>query len=50
VGLPPEWSQGINLGEAGARARLVPDSIAGTTDRYMPVEHARYFDSTPELR
>jgi dGTPase len=36
-------------GPAG-RARVVADYIAGMTDRYALVEHARFFDSTPELR
>jgi dGTPase len=33
-----------------ARARQVADYIAGMTDRYALSEHARLFDSTPELR
>jgi len=48
--LPAEWREGIDLTDAGARARRVGDYIAGMTDRYALVEHARYFDSTPELR
>ncbi len=48
--LPAEWSQGIDQADEGARARRVADYIAGMTDRYAQVEHARYFDSTPELR
>jgi dGTPase len=37
-------------GDAGARARQIANFIAGMTDRYALIEHARIFDSTPELR
>jgi dGTPase len=48
--LPAEWSEGLlHLDEAG-RARHIADFIAGMTDRYALAEHARLFDSTPELR
>ena len=48
--LPPEWAVGFaTLGEA-ARGRRIADFIAGMTDRYALAEHARLFDSTPELR
>ena len=48
--LPPEWAAGFAaLGDA-ARARRIADFIAGMTDRYALAEHARLFDSTPELR
>jgi dGTPase len=48
--LPAEWQEGlIGLDEA-ARARRIADFIAGMTDRYALAEHARLFDSTPELR
>jgi dGTPase len=48
--LPPEWREGLaSLGEHG-RARHIADFIAGMTDRYALAEHARLFDSTPELR
>jgi dGTPase len=33
-----------------ARARRIADFIAGMTDRYALIEHARFFPSTPELR
>jgi dGTPase len=46
--LPPEWS--FAAVEAADRARCIADFIAGMTDRYALVEHARFFDSTPELR
>jgi dGTPase len=36
--------------EAPAQARRIADFIAGMTDRYALSEHARLFDSTPELR
>jgi dGTPase len=48
--LPPEWTQGLGLSDSAARARRVGDYIAGMTDRYALVEHARYFKHTPELR
>jgi dGTPase len=48
--MPPEWQDGFKgLDEAG-RARRIADFIAGMTDRYALAEHARLFDSTPELR
>jgi dGTPase len=48
--LPDEWGEGIaHMGES-ARARRVADYIAGMTDRYALIEHARHFPSTPELR
>ena len=47
--LPAEWGEGLErMGESG-RARRVADYIAGMTDRYALVEHARYFKDTPEL-
>ncbi|HEX5508619.1 MAG TPA: deoxyguanosinetriphosphate triphosphohydrolase [Pseudolabrys sp.] len=48
--LPAEWAEGIDPRNEAARSRLVADFIAGMTDRYALVEHARHFDSTPELR
>jgi len=48
--LPAEWRERLDLSDAAARSRRVGDYIAGMTDRYALVEHARYFDSTPELR
>jgi dGTPase len=47
--LPAEWHSQLAL-EEGARARQVGDFIAGMTDRFAMIEHARLFDSTPELR
>ena len=46
--LPGERSQELASDEAG-RARQVANFIAGMTDRYALIEHARLFDSTPEL-
>ncbi len=48
--LPAEWQEGLPGAEEPARARRIADFIAGMTDRYALVEHARLFDSTPELR
>jgi dGTPase len=48
--LPAEWSQGLEEADAPARARRIADFIAGMTDRFALTEHARLFDSTPELR
>jgi dGTPase len=48
--LPTEWSEGLAGLDEPARARHVADFIAGMTDRYALAEHARLFDSTPELR
>ena len=48
--LPEEWRLGLDPADAGARARHIADFIAGMTDRYALIEHARLFDSTPELR
>ena len=46
--LPAEWGEGLT--DATMRARRIADYIAGMTDRYALVEHARLFPSTPELR
>ena len=48
--LPAEWAHAAALTDEGARARHIADYIAGMTDRYALVEHARYFGATPELR
>jgi len=48
--LPVEWADGIEPRDESARMRRIADFIAGMTDRYALIEHARYFDSTPELR
>jgi dGTPase len=48
--LPAEWAHAAALTDEAARARHIGDYIAGMTDRYALIEHAKYFDSTPELR
>jgi len=48
--LPAEWAQIVDSGDAAGRSRHIADFIAGMTDRYALMEHARLFDSTPELR
>jgi dGTPase len=48
--LPAEWSVGLNTFDDAGCARRIADFIAGMTDRYALAEHARLFDSTPELR
>jgi dGTPase len=47
--LPDEWAHDIEAADEGARARRVADFVAGMTDRYALIDHARHFDSTPEL-
>jgi dGTPase len=47
--LPPE-RRPRPTDTAATRARQIADFIAGMTDRFALVEHARLFDSTPELR
>ncbi|MGN6461855.1 MAG: deoxyguanosinetriphosphate triphosphohydrolase, partial [Pseudolabrys sp.] len=46
--LPDEWAD-LPQGDA-ARARHIANFIAGMTDRFALIEHARFFDSTPDLR
>jgi dGTPase len=48
--LPAEWSGNIDSMDQASRARRIGDYIAGMTDRYALVEHAKYFRETPELR
>jgi dGTPase len=48
--LPEEWRHGLDEADPGQRARHIADFIAGMTDRFALTEHARLFDSTPELR
>ena len=48
--LPDEWGEGVVGSDIPKRARLVADYIAGMTDRYALIEHAKYFKQTPELR
>ncbi len=48
--LPAEWAHAAALTDEGARTRHIADYIAGMTDRYALIEHAKYFKATPELR
>jgi dGTPase len=48
--MPAEWAQTADEADEAARLRHIADFIAGMTDRYALMEHARLFDSTPELR
>jgi dGTPase len=48
--LPDEWRHGLDRMTEEGRARHIADFIAGMTDRYALIEHARLFDSTPDLR
>ncbi len=48
--LPADWSQGAEASDDAGRLRRIADFIAGMTDRYALIEHARLFKSTPELR
>jgi dGTPase len=48
--LPAEWGDGIDCAHEATRARRIADYIAGMTDRYALIEHAKYFKATPELR
>jgi dGTPase len=45
--MPAEWNAGS---DDHARARGIADFIAGMTDRYALIEHARFFPNTPDLR
>jgi dGTPase len=45
--MPAEWAQ--DCADIPGRARRVADFVAGMTDRYALIEHARHFDLTPEL-
>ncbi|HEX3937886.1 MAG TPA: deoxyguanosinetriphosphate triphosphohydrolase [Xanthobacteraceae bacterium] len=48
--LPLDWQEGLAGLDEASRARCIADFIAGMTDRFALAEHARLFDSTPELR
>ena len=47
--LPAEWAHTAALTDEGDRIRHIADYIAGMTDRYALIEHAKYFKATPEL-
>jgi dGTPase len=46
--MPGEWRAGLGI-DVRASARHVADYIAGMTDRYALIEHARFFKTTPQL-
>lgn len=46
--MPADWSP-AGSGAALANERKIGDFIAGMTDRFALTEHARLFDSTPDL-
>jgi len=48
--MPPEWAERAEAGDEAGRRRRIADFIAGMTDRYALIEHARLFEVTPELR
>jgi dGTPase len=49
--MPPSWQAAAErVGDAGERAAVVVDFVAGMTDRFALKEHRRLFDATPELR
>jgi dGTPase len=48
--MPLEWTSSNVGGEADPQMRRIGDFIAGMTDRYALIEHARLFKVTPELR
>jgi dGTPase len=48
--IPVEWAQNADTSDEPGRLRRVADFIAGMTDRYALIEHARLFEMTPELR
>ncbi len=48
--LPEEWGAGIAAADEETRMRRIGDYIAGMTDRYALIEHARWFKTTPDLR
>jgi dGTPase len=45
----PEWREGVGRLDEPACMRHIADYIAGMTDRYALIEHARHFAATPEL-
>jgi dGTPase len=47
--LPEDWKEGLAEDNEHMRMRRIADYIAGMTDRYALIEHAKYFPVTPEL-
>ncbi len=48
--MPAEWAERLSPRDEHANARRTADYIAGMTDRYALIEHARFFKTTPDLR
>ncbi len=48
--LPADWAAGLAARDERGLALRIADYLAGMTDRFALIEHARHFDSTPELR
>ncbi len=48
--MPKDWAHPENCDDPAIRSRRIADFVAGMTDRYAIIEHARLFDTTPELR
>jgi dGTPase len=48
--IPAEWAHDVRNRDEEGNLRRIADFIAGMTDRYALVEHARLFPATPELR
>jgi dGTPase len=48
--VPADWSHGAEASDDTGQLRRIGDFIAGMTDRYALIEHARLFPNTPELR
>ena len=48
--MPADWAERAEAGDDATRMRRIADFIAGMTDRYALIEHARLFTTTPELR
>ncbi|MBM3530632.1 MAG: deoxyguanosinetriphosphate triphosphohydrolase [Alphaproteobacteria bacterium] len=48
--MPREWTADLDEADAAARALRVADFIAGMTDRFAMIEHARLVGPTPDLR
>jgi len=48
--IPAEWAQNVDASGEPGQLRRIADFIAGMTDRYALIEHARLFEATPELR
>ncbi|MGR7997121.1 deoxyguanosinetriphosphate triphosphohydrolase [Xanthobacter sp. ZOL 2024] len=48
--MPASWHEDLESLDQNRLARRVTDYIAGMTDRYALDQHARFFDTTPDLR